>query len=104
MAVSGNSVELALRNIRMQPGRLRVDVYQLVILACDDDDWHLQTCIMVAQLERVRDHQGRLRGGCTDLRRSQGHLLWKGGKFFWHGSGTKDFRHHQGPNRAADHW
>ena len=36
VAVSGNSMKLALRNFRMQPGRLRVDVDQSILLACND--------------------------------------------------------------------
>jgi hypothetical protein len=43
VAVSDRSVKPALRNVGMQPGRPCVDVDQPVLVACNDDNRHLQT-------------------------------------------------------------
>ena len=37
VAGSGNAVKLALGDVAVQPGRLRIDVNQSVFVTCDDD-------------------------------------------------------------------
>jgi hypothetical protein len=38
-----NAVKPALRNVGVEPGGLRIDIDQPILLAGDDDDGHLQT-------------------------------------------------------------
>jgi hypothetical protein len=67
VAISGNSVKPALRNVGMEPRRLSFDVNQPVLLTCNDDDRHLQIRVSIAEFESVWNHQRRFRRGCFYL-------------------------------------
>src|SRR6478752_2379028 len=61
VAGSGNAVKLALEDVAVQPGRLRIDVNQSVFVTCDDDQGHLQICVFVAVVKCIWNYKCRLR-------------------------------------------
>src|SRR5712671_5788332 len=53
VAGSGNTVKPALRDVAVQPCRLRIDVDQSIFITCDDDDGHLQIYVLVAEVKCI---------------------------------------------------
>ena len=64
-----------------------------ILVTRDDDDRHLQMSVFVAELTRIRDHEGGLGSGRANLRRTKGHLFRKGFKLFWHGLRAEERGH-----------
>ena len=55
MAGPGHAVKPALGQFAVQTFRLRISVNQPVLVTGNDDDRHLQICVLVAELKCVRN-------------------------------------------------